>query len=183
MAKWRQPTDTIRDAHRKPSEMQPAQIFSANAMRTLRLQLLLWVLLLLAGCAHGLIGKLPEIEDPANSAEIFVLRQNSIYAGGQTAVVSFDSKKLFALKVREYAIFRAPPGLHRLRVFTPDSYSLISLHLPLTYELGGETEVHLSPGERYYYVFSFGWANVRLQSIEESAAQKMMTRMRNVPLE
>jgi hypothetical protein len=96
--------------------------------------------LLLSGCAHGLIGDLPEIENEDESSELILIRScNLMVEAGVIFYVSFDGSEVVGLKNCKYTRFIVPSGEHILNVGLQGNPSFAGIHINLT------------SGRKYYY--------------------------------
>jgi hypothetical protein len=95
---------------------------------------------LLSGCAHGLIGNLPVIENEDESSELILIRScNLMIEEGVIFYVSFDGSEVVGLINCKYTRFNVPSGDHILNVGVPGNPSLAGIHINLT------------SGRKYYY--------------------------------
>lgn len=75
----------------------------------------------LAGCAanydlSGRIGKLPKIDNPAESGKVVVVRTSNPIGCLVNYTIVLDSWDLFYIKSGEYTEFLVPPGEHSIAV-------------------------------------------------------------------
>lgn len=110
------------------------------------------ILLLAAGCAHHLEGRVlgePPPVEGGEAAEVIVMRERSNYASGHLFTVSLDEMELFALAPGEYVGFRASPGRHTVRVSS----------LPVM-PFGKGLELDCEPGGRYFVRIAPDWKSI-----------------------
>ncbi len=65
--------------------------------------------LLLAGCAHGLLAPLPQV-DPGRAAEIVVIRPSGFVGCGVSLPVTVDGRDAYGLACGEHVILTVPEG-------------------------------------------------------------------------
>ena len=75
--------------------------------------------LLLLSCAHGKTDHFPTISDPADAAEVFVIRDNNLVGWGFSLKVALDESIIARLRSGEYVSFYVKPGFHSLGVSEP----------------------------------------------------------------
>jgi len=75
----------------------------------------LWALLLV-GCASGPIGRLPAIEDQAQSGDVFVIRNSNFVGSGVSYYITIDGNDMFAIRVGQYTKFKLVIGEHYIGV-------------------------------------------------------------------
>jgi hypothetical protein len=78
--------------------------------------------LMLAGCAHGLIGELPKVTDPANAAEITIVRPARFVGSGVMNTITLDGRHLYELASGEHVTILVPPGNRVVGVTWRDFY-------------------------------------------------------------
>jgi len=86
--------------------------------RIFALPLLMAVLL---ACAHGKTDSFPTLEDPADNAQVYVIRDNNLMGWGFSLKVVLDDSIIARLRSGEYISFFVKPGFHSPD-FTPWEY-------------------------------------------------------------
>jgi hypothetical protein len=71
---------------------------------------------LLSSCGHGKTEKIPTSGDMTNSAEVFILRDDTFFGLGMSLKVSLNNEVIAKLRSGRYITFFAPPGFHTLSV-------------------------------------------------------------------
>ena len=84
--------------------------------RIFALPLLMAVLL---ACAHGKTDSFPTLEDPADNAQVYVIRDNNLMGWGFSLKVVLDDSIIARLRSGEYISFFVKPGFHSLGVSEP----------------------------------------------------------------
>lgn len=92
--------------------------------------------MLIAACSHGLAPSLPPAADPANSAQVWVVRNNNLFGWGLSVNVLLDGAVIAHLRAGDHVAIRVTPGLHRIGI--TDS----------------GMNVALEKGGRYYFLVS-----------------------------
>jgi len=113
----------------------------------------LFLLLIISGCAHGLVGRLPTIDDPDNASEIVFIRECELIRGEGLILISIDEKELFKIGPCQYTAFITQSGQHTISM----------RGIILNYGL----DVDLAPGGKYYYLAAL---NSDISAIPESIA-------------
>jgi hypothetical protein len=89
--------------------------------------------LLISGCAHGLIGDLPQIQSENESAELILIRSCDVMLKeGVITYISFDGSQVVGLKNCQYTRFIVPSGEHRFNIGLSGNPSYASKHINLT---------------------------------------------------
>ena len=84
--------------------------------RLFALPLLMAILL---ACAHGKTDSFPTLEDPADNAQVYVIRDNNLMGWGFSLKVVLDDSIIARLRSGEYISFFVKPGFHSLGVSEP----------------------------------------------------------------
>lgn len=74
------------------------------------------VALLLMACAHGKSEHFPPVDNPAESAEVYVIRNNNLFGWGFSLAVLLDEKEVARLRSGEHVTFYVPPGSHDINI-------------------------------------------------------------------
>jgi hypothetical protein len=70
-------------------------------------------------CAHGKTDKFPTPDNPADSAQVYVIRDNSLIGWGFSLKVALNDSVIARLRSGEYISFYVEPGFHSLGVSEP----------------------------------------------------------------
>jgi hypothetical protein len=73
----------------------------------------------LLACAHGKTDSFPTLEDPAENAQVYVIRDNNFMGWGFSLKVALDDSIIARLRLGEYISFFVKPGFHSLGVSEP----------------------------------------------------------------
>ncbi len=71
---------------------------------------------LLAACAHGKTADFPAAADPADVAQVYVIRNNNLFGWGLSVTVTLNEVAIAHLQAGEHIALRLPPGLYRLGI-------------------------------------------------------------------
>jgi len=75
--------------------------------------------LLLLACAHGKTDRFPTLDNPADNAQVYVIRDNNLMGWGFSLKVALDDAIIARLRSGEYVSFFVKPGFHSLGVSEP----------------------------------------------------------------
>ncbi len=120
-------------------------------------RLLIILLFLLIGCAHGLIGELPVIANPDEAAEVYIIRGHNFFGSAASAYVLLDKEYILAIRIDEHTKFLAPPGEHMIGFKFRGNPAM---RIP----------VEFKPQRKYYYGIKIGFGSVTLWPINEEEA-------------
>ena len=73
----------------------------------------------LLSCAHGKTKDLPTLDDPADNAHVYVIRENNLMGWGFSLKVALDDSIIARLRSGEYISFYVRPGFHSLGISEP----------------------------------------------------------------
>ncbi len=114
---------------------------------------------LCCGCAQGLIGSLPAVENPDDASEIYLVRR---HFRDISAYVSFDNNDVLAIRKGQYTRLSVPAGEHRIAARYPG--------------FGGtEIPIRLAPKTKYYFEIVWGSDTFYIRPITEQRARQFMT--------
>ncbi|NNL77722.1 MAG: hypothetical protein HKO68_15410, partial [Desulfobacterales bacterium] len=68
------------------------------------------IALLLVACAHGKTEHFPNVENPSNTAKVFVIRDNNFIGWGFSLKVALDDAIIARIRSGEYVSFYVTPG-------------------------------------------------------------------------
>ena len=129
--------------------------------------LFIYVLFLIAGCTHGLIGTLPAIDDPDEAAEIIVIRESKFHAGGRGFKIFLDGAGLFVIRNGEYTRFHVASGKHSL------AFARSALRINMI------INVLCKPKGTYYFLVS----PATIEPLEEARGLYLISKSNLMPLE
>jgi Protein of unknown function (DUF2846) len=66
--------------------------------------------LALSGCAHGLVGSLPDVASIDGAPQIVVIRPHRFVGAVGKLTVTLDGADLYAIRNGEHVVIRVPPG-------------------------------------------------------------------------
>jgi hypothetical protein len=66
--------------------------------------------LALSGCAHGLVGTLPDVANIDGAPQIVVIRPHRFVGAVGKLLVTLDGAELYAIRNGEHVVIRVPPG-------------------------------------------------------------------------
>jgi hypothetical protein len=115
-------------------------------MLILRAVVIVLPVLVLAGCASGsVIGSLPPVPDPSQSASVVIARPYSVFGSARTPTITVDGEDVYEIGPGEHVVFAIAPGEHIIGI---KLWDLVTHR---------RTAVILAePGRRYYFVTSPG---------------------------
>jgi len=90
---------------------------------------------LLAACAHGKTAVFPAAADPANAAQVYVIRNNNLFGWGLSVTVTLNGAAIAHLQAGEHIALRLPPGLYSVGItesnssadYTPTGFEIESI--------------------------------------------------------
>jgi hypothetical protein len=120
--------------------------------------------LFLFACAHGKTANFPPAENPATAAEVYVIRDNSLFGWGFSLEVALDDAIIAALRAGEYVSFYVKPGFHSLGIAEP------TLTVPF------------EKGRKYYFLISADYSSFGfdLRKIGDQQAKSWLARTKPV---
>ena len=74
---------------------------------------------LLISCAHGKTDSFPTLDNPADNAHVYVIRDNNLLGWGFSLKVALDEAIVAGLRSGEYVSFYVKPGFHSLGISKP----------------------------------------------------------------
>jgi hypothetical protein len=74
------------------------------------------LILFIIACAHGKTENFPTNVDPAQAAEVFIIRNNNLMGWGFSLNVTFDGQIIARLRTGEHIRFFVKPGFHSLGI-------------------------------------------------------------------
>ena len=75
--------------------------------------------LLLFSCAHGKTDDFPTVDDMADAALVYIIRDNNFMGWGFSLKVALDDSIIARLRSGEYVSFYVKPGFHSLGITKP----------------------------------------------------------------
>jgi hypothetical protein len=71
---------------------------------------------LLAACAHGKTVDFPPAADPANAAQVYVIRNDNLFGWGLSVTVTLNEVAIAHLQAGEHIALRLPPGIYSVGI-------------------------------------------------------------------
>jgi hypothetical protein len=129
-----------------------------------------WTTLLLAtfltGCATKIYRKVPPPQDPANAAEIFIIRTRSIVGAGLGIGVQIDGYKIASLSVGHHLRIQLDSGQHAVGT------------------MSGSITLDFAPNSTYYFLVGIGVGNEQtIERLDASDASKWLAGSKEVRME
>ena len=123
----------------------------------------LFVSILLA-CAHGKTDKFPAQGNPADSAQVYVIRDSSMLGWGFSLKVALNDSIIARLRSGEYVSFYLEPGFHSLGVSEPT------------------VSVPFEKGNTYYFLISADYTSFgfELHRISDERAKIWLTKTKPI---
>ena len=120
---------------------------------------------ILLSCAHGKTDSFPSPDNPADNAQIFVIRDNNLIGWGFSLKVALDDAIIARLRSGEYISFYVSPGFHALGVSKPT------------------VSVPFEKGKTYYFLISADYTQFgfELHRISDQQAERWLAKTK--PLE
>ncbi|CAB1067852.1 hypothetical protein D1AOALGA4SA_150 [Olavius algarvensis Delta 1 endosymbiont] len=114
----------------------------------------------LLSCAHGKTDTFPTLENPADNAQVFVMRDNNFMGWGFSLKVALDDSIIARLRSGERINFNVKPGFHSLGVSEP------TLTVPF------------EKGHTYYFLISADYTRFgfELHRISDQQAQQWLSK-------
>jgi hypothetical protein len=131
--------------------------------------LLLLSVLLLSGCAPGLVGQVPKV-DPATAGTVIVIRPWSVAGATSALRLTLDGREIYALG----------PGEH---VRFPVASGWITLGAKSYRPIDGQEHarvVDVKPGTTHYYELSPGLNTPTLAPLTPEAGQALMAKTKRL---
>ncbi len=121
--------------------------------------------LLLFSCAHGKTSQFPTVDNPADNAQVYVIRDNSLMGWGFSLKVALNDSIIARLRSGEYIIFYVKPGFHSLGV----SEATVS--------------VPFEKGNTYYFLISADYSSFGFELFRISEKRAELWLAKTKPLE
>ena len=138
-------------------------------MKNLCMSVMVLIGSLCSGCASGLMGTLPEINDKNSASEIYIIRPYTYVSSAISAYVSFDNSDVLAIRTVQHTKFFAPAGTHTVGVRNPG--------FPIN-----NIPMSLIPNTRYYFRVSVGFTNFSLVPLTEEESRPYISTTEYVDL-
>ena len=71
---------------------------------------------LLVACAHGKTADFPAAADPADAAQVYVIRNNNLFGWGLSVTVTLNEVAVAHLRAGEHIALRLPPGVYSVGI-------------------------------------------------------------------
>jgi len=128
-----------------------------------------WVFFLPAlvflACAHGRTDSFPILDNPADNAQVYVIRDSSLMGWGFSLKVALDDSIIARLRSGEYIAFYVRPGFHTLGVSEPT------------------VSVPFEKGNTYYFLISADYTSFGFELQRISAQQAEIWLAKTKPVE
>jgi hypothetical protein len=120
---------------------------------------------LLAACAHGKTADFPAAADPADVAQVYVIRNNNLFGWGLSVTVTLNEVAIAHLQAGEHIALRLPPGLYRLGI-TESSISAA-----------------FEKGHKYYFLVSAEYTSTgfEIESIAAGRGEEWLSKTKLLP--
>ena len=120
--------------------------------------------LILTSCAHGKTSSFPTLDNPADNAHVYVIRDNNLLGWGFSLKVALDDAIIARLRSGEYVSFFVKPGFHSLGVSKPT------------------VTVPLEKGNTYYFLISADYTSFgfELGRISDQQAEYWLSRTKAI---
>ena len=120
--------------------------------------------ILLIACAHGKTDHFPTVADTADTAQVFVIRDNNLMGWGFSLKVALDESIIARLRSGEYVSFYVKPGFHSVGISEP------SLTVPF------------AKGEKYYFLIGADYSKFgfEIQRIGNEKGERWLAKTKPV---
>jgi hypothetical protein len=120
---------------------------------------------LLAACAHGKTADFPATADPADAAQVYVIRNDNLLGWGLSVAVTLNEVPIAHLRAGEHIALRLPPGLYSVGI-TESS-----------------TSAAFEKGRKYYFLVSADYTptGFEIESIVASRGEEWLSKTKLLP--
>jgi hypothetical protein len=120
--------------------------------------------LLLLSCAHGKTDHFQTIDNTADAAQVYVIRDNNLVGWGFSLKVTLDESIIARLRSGEYVSFYVEAGFHSLGISEP------TLTVPF------------AKGEKYYFLIGADYSKFgfEIQRIGNKKGERWLTKTKPV---
>lgn len=121
---------------------------------------------LLIACAHGRTADFPRFAaDPAEAAQVYVIRNNHLYGWGLTVEATLNGAAIAHLRAGEHIRFLVPPGLYQIGIRQSD------------------ISTALEKGRNYYFLISVDDtpSGFEIERIDTANGEEWLTKTRPLP--
>ena len=121
--------------------------------------------LLLLSCAHGKTDDFPTIADTADTAHVYIIRDNNLMGWGFSLKVALDESIIARLRSGEYVSFYVKPGFHSLGISDEPTLT-----------------VPFAKGEKYYFLIGADYSQFgfEIQRIGNEKGQRWLTKTKPI---
>jgi len=119
---------------------------------------------LLAGCASGSIGTLPQIADPDRAATIVVARPSGFIGGGRSVAITVDGIEVCELGPGEHVVLPIDPGDHFVGMKLWD----------LVTDMRQSQTILAVPRQVYYFRIDFAMGFVQLSRTADNEGRELV---------
>ena len=136
----------------------------------------LFAINLMIGCTAGPIktNPLPYLGEPEKAAEVFVIREDTIYGGAFSSFIMVDDKEVFGIKYGEYTKFKLSSGKHTLGVKT---YALFGIPVIDT------IEIDLAPKSKNHYFLSKSFQSATIKRLQPQEGEALISKTTYIPFD
>lgn len=107
-----------------------------------KIPLIVYLALVTIACTHGKTENFPDLEQSAETAEIFIIRNNNLLGWGFSVKVYYDEMLIANLRAGEHLSFFVRPGFHS--VGTSDT----------------QITVPINAGQKHYFLISANYTQM-----------------------
>lgn len=120
--------------------------------------------LLLMACAHGKSEHFPTVDNPAESAEVYVIRNNNLFGWGFSLAVLLDDKEVARLRSGEHVAFYVSPGSHDVNISKSN------------------LQILFTQGRKYYFLISADLSNFgfEIHRIDNSKGEQWVAKTKRL---
>jgi hypothetical protein len=118
-------------------------------MKMPKVLLLVLLCALLTGCpAKGKLSTLPKLTDSANSCDVFIIRESSMFGAGISYTAAMDHHDFVAMTSGDYTNIKVASGPHVITVKYPRQMFLGTAENSLEFDCkpGNKVYIYMSPG-------------------------------------
>jgi hypothetical protein len=133
--------------------------------------LIVLAVLALSGCAHGLVGTLPNVV-PADAAEIVVVRPQRFAGSAASWTITIDGAEVYAVRTGEHVIVAVPVGERIVGV---------KYFGPLFATEENTQTVNAESGQTYYFRLDPGFGGVSINRITAEAGRDLVSKIQHLP--
>ena len=120
---------------------------------------------LLAACAHGKTADFPATADPADAAQVYIIRNDNLLGWGLSVAVTLNEVAIAHLQAGEHIALRLPPGLYSVGITESRSSAAFE------------------KGRKYYFLVSADYTptGFEIESIVASRGEEWLSKTKLLP--